>query len=97
MKKAIVYFLMSGALLFYSAGVHAETKTYPIQGMTCQSCVKAIKAKVCSLPHITHCDVEIGKVTLTTDKTLSDVDVAKAVEASGDYKVAPLSDLKKKK
>ena len=75
-------------LLIFSSSAFAETKTYNIEGMHCEGCVDAVKAKVCGLEGISKCDVQIGKATLTTagDAKLDDNAVTNAVQSAG-YKV----------
>src|SRR4051812_44936854 len=77
---------LSLGLLIFSSPAWADTKTYNVEGMHCEDCVSAVKAKVCSLEGITKCDVQIGKVTLTADAKLDDNAVANAVQSAG-YKV----------
>ncbi|HRO67952.1 MAG TPA: heavy-metal-associated domain-containing protein [Pseudobdellovibrionaceae bacterium] len=62
--------------------VRAETKTYTLDGMTCGSCVKSVKAQVCKLPGVETCEVEINKVTLT-GKALDDKAIEGAVSKAG--------------
>jgi copper chaperone CopZ len=75
------------SLLIFSSMAFADTKTYTVEGMHCGGCVDAVKAKVCKLPDIEKCDVNVGSVTLTSKGTLNDKNVADAVEAAG-YKMA---------
>ena len=80
--------LIAAGLLIFSSMAWAETKTYNVQGMHCEGCVSSVKEKVCGLEGIAKCDVEVGKVTLTTKEgaKLDDNAVTNAVEAAG-YKV----------
>ena len=67
----------------------AESKVYEVKGMHCGGCVKSIKAKVCQLPGVESCSVEIGKVSLTskTDTQLDDKAIAEAVKSAGEYEI----------
>lgn len=87
MLKYLAIALVSGILM--SLNVFAETATFAVEGMSCGSCAKAVKAKVCGLPSIEKCDVQVGKVVLTS-KNGEKIDLAEAqklIEASGSYKV----------
>ncbi|MBX2987003.1 MAG: heavy-metal-associated domain-containing protein [Bdellovibrionaceae bacterium] len=65
----------------------AETKVYQVEGMTCGSCVKAIKAQVCQLPGLESCQVELNKVTITAPAVNDDV-VKSAIAKAGEYSVS---------
>lgn len=67
----------------------AETATYDVSGMTCNSCVKAIKAQVCKMDGVEKCDVSIGKIVLSTKEgvSLDEQKVKEAVSRAGEYKV----------
>ncbi|MCX7977622.1 MAG: heavy-metal-associated domain-containing protein, partial [Bdellovibrionaceae bacterium] len=58
---------------------------YKIEGMTCGSCVRAVKKSVCKLPGINKCEVEVGSLTLdfTPGQGPSEADIEKAVKAAG--------------
>lgn len=73
-------------LVLASASAHAETKIYTVQGMHCGACVAAVKSKVCKIPGVDSCVVEMNKVTLTGPQ-LDDGAVNKAVDRAG-YAVA---------
>lgn len=77
------------ATLFLPLFAMAGPSTYKVSGMTCGSCVKAVKAKVCKLEGVEKCEVTIGKVILTAKPgvTLDDKMVSAAVEKAGEYKV----------
>jgi periplasmic mercuric ion binding protein len=74
-----------GQMLIFSSAALAETKTYNVEGMHCENCAANIKAKVCALEGVEKCEVEVGKVTLTTkgDAKLDDGAVTTAVQAAG--------------
>ncbi|WP_413288219.1 heavy-metal-associated domain-containing protein [Bdellovibrio sp. HCB337] len=78
------------ALLILPISSFAETTTYDVTGMTCNSCVKAIKAQVCKMDGIEKCEVSLGKIMLSTKEgiTLNEQSVKEAVGRAGDYKVS---------
>jgi mercuric ion binding protein len=67
----------------------AETTTYEVSGMTCNSCVKALKAKVCKLDGVEKCEISVGKMILTpkAGATLDQQKVSEAVTSAGAFKV----------
>lgn len=71
--------------LFAALAAHADTKIYNVQGMHCGGCVKSVKAKICQLPGVESCQVEVNKVTLTG--TLDDEAIKAAVASTGEYSV----------
>jgi periplasmic mercuric ion binding protein len=75
------------SLLIFSSAALAETKTYKVEGMHCESCVMGVKEKLCGMEGIAKCDVEVGKVTLTSDNKIDDNAVTNAIQAAG-YKIA---------
>lgn len=86
MKKLI----LSLALTLFAPLAFADTYSYDVTRMTCNSCVKAIKAQVCKLENVETCDVTIGKVVLKS-KTGSKLDFAKIQEAvtrAGEYQIS---------
>lgn len=78
------------ALLILPLSSFADTTTYEVSGMTCNSCVKAIKAQVCKIDGLEKCEVSVGKLVLSTKNgiTVSEQTVKDAVERAGDYKVS---------
>lgn len=82
MNKAIRSILLLSVTSCLGAIAHAETKTYTLSGMTCESCVKAVTGQVCKLPGIEKCHVEVNKMTLTGPQ-LDDKAISKAVEKTG--------------
>lgn len=77
-------------LLILPFSSFAETTTYEISGMTCNSCVKAIKAQVCKMEGLEKCEVSVGKLVLSTKAgaTVNEQSVKEAVGRAGDYKVS---------
>lgn len=85
--------LIFASVLGFSSLVMAETATLKVEGMTCGSCVKMIKSKVCALDGIADCNVEVGSVVLTA-KDGSKIDLQKVTEAiksAGKYEVVSSS------
>lgn len=82
MKLKLSLFAM---LLITPFLARAETKTYVVTGMTCAGCVSMIEDKVCSLKTLAKCEVEVGKITLTSANTekINDAEIAKLVAAAG--------------
>lgn len=67
----------------------AGSSTYTVSGMTCKSCVKAVKAQVCHLDGVAKCEVTVGKVVLTPKPgaKIDDLKVSKAIERAGDFQM----------
>ncbi len=70
------------------------TQDFPVTGLTCAHCVGAITSEVSALPGVT--DVQMNLVaggtstlSVTADKTLTDAEVAVALDEAGDYQLAP--------
>lgn len=77
--------VMATVLALSTAAFAAETRTYDIKGMTCDGCVKYVKAQVCALKGVESCNVEVGKVVLSGNG-LNDDEIKAAVDKAG-YKV----------
>ena len=82
MKIAFLFSMVLGMSAFA-----AEKGTYKIDGMTCGSCVKMIKSKVCQMEGVKSCEVKIGEMVLTSDAKLDEAKIKEAVTSAGDYKV----------
>ena len=76
-------------LLFTALFSMANPTTYPIKGMTCNSCVKIITSKVCSLEGLESCKVELGSLTVKTKDgaKITPADLAQAVQSAGKYEL----------
>jgi len=76
-------------LMMFPTLSFAETTSYEVSGMTCNSCVKALKAKVCKLEGVDKCEVSVGKMILTPKAgvSLDEQKVKDAVTSAGDFKV----------
>lgn len=84
MKKALII-----ASLLFSQAVLAETITYNIEGMHCNSCARSIKAQVCKMDGLDKCEVSVGKVVISpkTGVTISQDQIQAAISKAGEYKV----------
>jgi copper chaperone len=70
-----------------------STQTFPVTGLTCRHCVGAVTSELSVLAGVTdvHIDLVVdGTSTLrvTTDKDLTDDEVATALDEAGKYKLA---------
>ena len=82
MKSLILLTFLASSLSF------AETKTIPVNGMTCGACVKSLTKAVCEDLKYSkeNCSVKMGEITVTGEKVDTDV-IAAAVKKAG-YEVA---------
>jgi copper chaperone len=69
-----------------------KTQTFPVTGLTCGHCVGAITSELTALPGVTGVQVDVvggGTSTLrvTADKTLTEAQVAAALDEAGDYQL----------
>jgi len=72
-----------------------STLTFPITGLTCGHCVGAITSELSVLAGVGNVQIDLvvdGTSTLrvTTDKELTDDEVAAALDEAGEYKLAAL-------
>lgn len=77
--------LSTGLVLGLPASIcMAETVPFKISGMTCEACVKSVKSQVCAMKSVKKCEVEVGKVVLTSKdgQTIDRQEVAKAIKAA---------------
>jgi copper ion binding protein len=67
-----------------------RTATYTVVGMSCSHCVAAVTNEVSEVPGVVDVDVDLGsgRLTVTSDRPLTDAEVAEAVGEAG-YEVAP--------
>lgn len=63
------------------------SRTYLIEGMTCQHCAGSVTREVSSLPGVATAEVDLEANTLTVEGTASDDAIAGAVAEAG-YAVA---------
>lgn len=67
--------------------------TYAVTGMTCGHCVHAVSEELRALPGVTAVDIDLqpegaSKVTVTADQSLTEQQVADALDEAGDYRLA---------
>ena len=70
-----------------------STQTFPMTGLTCGHCVGAITSEVRALPSVTDVQVVLvsggtSTLTVTADNTLTDAQVASALDEAGSYQLA---------
>jgi copper ion binding protein len=67
----------------------STTRTYQVAGMTCGHCVAAVTREVEALEPVTDVRVELesGDVTVTSERPLTDDEIAAAVDEAG-YQLA---------
>lgn len=70
-----------------------STKTYAVSGLTCAHCVHAVATELGALDGVTDVAVELipegaSSVTVTSDASLTDDQVAAALDEAGDYVLA---------
>lgn len=65
--------------------METTTRTYRVQGMTCEHCVAAVTRELGALDAVTDVQVELttGEVTVRSDRPLEDAAVAAAVDEAG--------------
>lgn len=85
--------LIFSALTLVSTLAFAETGTFEISGMTCNSCVSAVKKSVCGMNSLEKCEVVQGKVTLQSKAgaKIDTKEIEKLVEQAGHYKITKAS------
>ena len=66
------------------------TSTYQVEGMTCGHCVGAVTQEIGSLPGVREVDVDLptGKVTVHSERELTDQEIEGAVHEAG-YQLVP--------
>ena len=72
-----------------------STQTFPITGLTCGHCVGAITSELSVLAGVANVQIDLvvdGTSTLrvTTDKELTDDEVASALDEASEYKLASI-------
>jgi copper chaperone CopZ len=67
----------------------STTRTYQVTGMTCGHCVAAVTREVEALEPVTDVRVELasGDVTVTSERPLTDEEIALAIDEAG-YQLA---------
>jgi copper chaperone CopZ len=70
-----------------------STQTFPVTGLTCGHCVGAVTSELNALAGVTdvHIDLVVdgtSTLSVTTDKELTNEQVATALDEAGEYKLA---------
>jgi copper ion binding protein len=70
-----------------------ETRTYPVQGMSCQHCVDAVTAELTEVDGVigVEVDLDAGTVAVTSEQALA-VDVVRAAVDEAGYDLVDGSD-----
>ena len=71
----------------------STTATYRVDGMTCAHCVSAVTSELTALDGVEEVSVDLdaggtSTVSVTSAATLSDDQVAGALDEAGDYRLA---------
>ncbi len=63
----------------------STTSTYRVEGMTCDHCVRAVRAEVAEVPGVTDVTVDLAgrSVTVTSEGEIDAASVKAAVEEAG--------------
>lgn len=61
----------------------ADPRTFAVEGMSCRHCVGAVEKALDALPGVAVREVEIGRATVEAPATLSDIEIAAALDAAG--------------
>lgn len=69
-------------------GTTVTTRTYAVDGMTCEHCVNAVRAEVGALAGVRSVDVQLvpggtSTVAVTSDAPLGDEQIAAALDEAG--------------
>jgi len=73
--------------------MRSMTTTYPVTGMTCEHCVRAVTAELLALEGVSRVEVDLepggrSRVTVTSQSGLSESAVAAALDEAGGYRLA---------
>ena len=69
------------------------TQTFPVTGLTCAHCVGAITSEVSAVQGVTDVRIDLvaggtSTLSVTADKTLTEAELAVALDEAGDYQLA---------
>jgi copper chaperone len=69
-----------------------NTQSFPVTGLTCGHCVGAVTTELRALPGVTAVQVDLvgggtSTLTVSAERTLTDADVAAALDEAGDYQL----------
>jgi copper chaperone len=72
-----------------------STQTFAVTGLTCGHCVGAITSELSVLAGVTDVQIDllvegVSTLRVTTDKDLTDGEVAAALDEAGEYKLASI-------
>ncbi len=87
MRFVLLFSFVSHIAFAFTAA--PTTRVFTLRGMTCSACVKAVQAKVCGLPEVAKCTVEINKLTL--EGTTPEATVRDAVASTQSYQVVKVA------
>jgi Cu+-exporting ATPase len=97
MKKLVSILSILGLFTVAAAQAAGTSQQLVVEGMTCSSCAKSIKAAFSKLPEVKAVEVNVEKGTvmleLHPEKTLTEQQIRDAVTAAG-YKVTKVSSAK---
>jgi Copper chaperone len=70
-----------------------STQTFPVTGLTCGHCVGAVTSELSVLAGVTDVQIDLvvegtSTLSVTTDKELTDEQVATALDEAGEYRLA---------
>jgi len=70
-----------------------STQIFPVTGLTCGHCVGAITSEVSAVPGVTDVLIDlvaggISILSVTADKSITEADVAAALDEAGEYQLA---------
>ena len=70
-----------------------STQTFPVTGLTCGHCVGSVTAELNQIPGVTDVQIDLvaggtSTVTISSDATVAEQDVAAALDEAGDYQLA---------
>lgn len=70
-----------------------STQTFPVTGLTCGHCVGSVTAELNQIPGVTDVQIDLvaggtSTVTISSDTTVAEQDVAAALDEAGDYRLA---------
>jgi copper chaperone CopZ len=70
-----------------------STQTFPVTGMTCGHCVSAVSSEIGEVAGVTDVTIDLVSggtsfVTVASESSVSEADVASALDEAGDYRLA---------
>lgn len=86
LKLSSLFFAFVSALAISAAAEPAQ-QVFNLKGMHCEDCAQKIQSKVCVLPGVLECAVEVGKITMTTATPITPETVQAAIGKDSKYKI----------